>query len=191
MKLDNYSPGKSTSRTPLLLPNSSSKSSKCSSKIFALLTCVLLIAILVWFYNVCLHKYKENYVNLSASEKVPQTYLKQYVDTSTNQAANNYCSVTSDVYKFDCFPRGKSDQKSCEERNCCWSPNAPNSQVPWCYYPSNYSNYKVINVTSTRNKIVAFFNLTTSTNYKDDVKLLCMDVSFQTAQRLRIKVITI
>lgn len=108
---------------------------------------------------------------------------------SLNHAANNFCSVISDDYKFDCFPRGKADQKSCEERNCCWSPSTQNSQIPWCYYPSNYSNYKVVNVTKTRSEILAFFNLTTNTNYKDDVKLLCMDISFQTAQKLRIKVI--
>jgi len=194
MKLKNNPPEKLNLRTPLLLQNSTSKSSKCScSKTFALLTTVLLVAGLVWFFNVSLQKYKANNVRLLLSDKVSKlnNYVRRHIDTNSNQAANNFCSVTSDVYKFDCFPRGNGDQKSCEERNCCWSPNAPNSQVPWCYYPSNYNNYKVINVTKTRNKIVAFFNLTTSTNYKDDVKLLCMDISFQTALRLRIKVMII
>lgn len=192
MKLENNPPEKLNLRSPLLLQNSTSKTSKCScSKTFALLTTVLLVAVLVWFFNVTLQKYKANNVSLLLSDTVSKKYLKQHIDTNSNQAANNFCSVTSDVFKFDCFPRGKSDQKSCEERNCCWSPKAPNSQVPWCYYPLNYSNYKVVNVTKTRNKIVSFFNLTTSTNYKDDVKLLCMDISFQTVQRLRIKVMII
>lgn len=118
-----------------------------------------------------------------------KTDSKRKMYTDSDYPTNNYCSVVSDDYKFDCFPRGKADQKSCEERNCCWSPSTPNSKIPWCYYPSNYSNYKVINVTKFPNEIVAFFNLTLNTNYKDDIKILCMDISIHKAQRLRVKVI--
>lgn len=171
---------KSNLYTPILYPNSTLKSSKCSnSKILALLTALLLVAAILCL---CMADIKD-ISNVQTSKKI-----KQQIELNKNHDTNNYCSVTSDVYKFDCFPRGKADQKSCEERNCCWSPSTLNSQIPWCYYPSDYSNYKVINVTKSRNEILAFFNLTTMTNYKDDVKMLCMDISFQTAQRLRVKV---
>lgn len=172
-------------KKPILLQSSTLKSSKCNYlKIFVLLS-LLLMTVLVCIYNTFQNKSLDN-------DEFSKTALKQQIDdTSTNVKADNYCSVTSDNSKFDCFPRGKADQKSCEERNCCWSPNSPNSHVPWCYYPSNYSNYKVINVTKTRNEIQVFFNLTINSNYKDDVRMVCMDISLQTAQRLRIKVMDI
>lgn len=163
--------------TPILHKNSSSKLPpyKCSKiKLFFLLTVVLLVVATVCLYDAKLLK-NEN----SKSGLTQLSYIN-----------NNYCQLTPNDYKFDCFPRGKGDQKSCEERNCCWSPSTPNSQTPWCYYPSNYSNYKVINVTKTRDEIISYFNLTKYTNYKNDIKILRMDISFQTAQRLRIKVIT-
>jgi len=170
MKQKNKSEVKANEYTLIVQNNLTSKSPKCTNtKIFALLTIILLMATLLFLYGT-------DFENLSN--------IKILKNTTTD-----YCSVTSDDYKFDCFPRGKADQKSCEERNCCWSPSTLNSQVPWCYYPSNYSNYKVINVTKSINGVVAFFNLTTKTNYKDDVKMICMGILFQTAQRLRIKVI--
>lgn len=172
-------------KKPILLQSSTSKSSKCNySKILALLS-LLLMAVLVCIYNTFQNKSIDN-------DEFSKAALKRRIDdTTTDLGADNYCSVTSDNDKFDCFPRGKADQRSCEERRCCWSPNSPNSRVPWCYYPSNYSNYKVINVTKTRNEIQAYFNLTMNSNYKDDIRMLCMDISLQTAKRLRIKVIDV
>lgn len=114
--------------------------------------------------------------------------FKEDIYMSSDKIYKNCCSVLSDEFKFDCFPKGKADKESCEARNCCWSPSAPNSQIPWCYYPSNHSNYKVINITQFRNGIIAFYNLTSNTSYKNDIKVLCMDISFQTSQRLHIKV---
>lgn len=188
-----YNKSDTTLYTPLIDTNSTVKSSKCyNTKIFIIILIILFVTVML-----CLHN-KENiwkfihppkdienktFINISSN--------KQSIEITTVHTTNDYCSVTSDDHKFDCFPRGSADKKSCEERNCCWSPKTTNSQIPWCYYPSNYSNYKVINVTKSRNEIVAFFNLTTNTNYKDDIKILCMDVSLQTAQRLRIKVILI
>lgn len=177
--------------TPILNMDSTAKSSKCcTTKTFVLLTIILFVAALLCLHNkenVCRYIHMPN--DTQNNNHILKNYNNQLINITTVHVANNYCSVTSDEHKFDCFPRGKSDEKNCEERNCCWSPKTINSQVPWCYYPSNYSNYKVINVTKSRNKVVAFFNLTSNTNYKNDIKILCMDISFQTAQKLRIKVI--
>lgn len=180
MKLKNKCDIKSNVNTPILHKNTVLKSSKCTNTVFLLLIIILLVAASLCLY---LKNNKNNSSNIQISTDHPK---EQYL---CNSAYNKYCSVISDDYKFDCFPRGKADQNSCEERNCCWSPSTSNSQIPWCYYPSNYTNYKVINVTKSRNEIVAFFNLTSNTNYINDIKVLCMTVLLQTAQRLRIKVI--
>lgn len=164
--------------SPMAQTNGVIKASKLSNiKIFALYTVMLFVALF------CL--YTANLGNESLNT------IKQDINISSNYISNNYCSVLSDEFKFDCFPKGKADKESCEARNCCWSPSTPNSQIPWCYYSSNYSNYKVINITQSRNEIIAFYNLTTNTNYKNDIKLLCMTISFQTSQRLHIKVCNI
>lgn len=174
--------------TPILYGYSTQKSSKFKSKTYKQYTTRILIIILTIVALLCLL-----FLNIKTRDvqHTPNDFKQLIATNSLNHTVNNVCSVISDDYKFDCFPRGKPDQQSCEERNCCWFPSTQNSQIPWCYYPSNYSNYKVINVTKSRSEILAFFNLTTNTNYKDDVKLLCMGISFQTAQKLHIKVINI
>lgn len=159
--------------------NSIDKDPKCNKNtVISLLSILLLISVLIYLY-------------ICDSKNILENIKTDFADfgTNHNHIANSYCSVTSDEYKFDCFPRGKADKESCEKRNCCWSPSTENSQVPWCYYSSNYSNYKVINVTTSRDEIIAFFNITGNTIYKNDIKVLCMEISLQTAQRLRVKVI--
>jgi len=169
--------------TPIMPKNTIYEVPKCSKNtICSLLTILLLMSVLIYLYM-------SDSENILENSNISSKHLKQKINFGSNHGVDNYCTVTSDEYKFDCFPRGKADKESCEKRNCCWSPSTQNSQTPWCYYSSNYSNYKVINVTESRNEISAFFNITTNTIYKNDIKVLCMDITFQTAQRLRVKVI--
>lgn len=164
----------------LVHKNSTEKLPKCINKPIILLLSILLLVAALSCLFMCDNK------NILKNSFISSKYQ---IDIETNHRVDNYCSVTSDEFKFDCFPRGKADKDSCEKRNCCWSPSTENSLIPWCYYPSNYSNYKVVNVTKSKNEIVAFFNITSNTNYKNDIKVLRMDISLQTAQRLRVKVI--
>lgn len=169
--------------TPIIQKNEDKSVTATSIKIILVL--FILLSGIIFIDKYLLHLY------FTDIEKQPSNYhFKQNV-YNTNYTVSNYCTIISNNHKFDCFPRGKADQKSCEERKCCWSPSTLNSQVPWCYYPSNYSNYKVINATKSINSIVAYFNLTTNTSYNNDIKMLCMSISFQTEQQLRIKVLNI
>lgn len=99
------------------------------------------------------------------------------------------CHSTPNELKFDCLPKEKSNQTYCEQINCCWTPaNQSFTQWPWCYYPECYNNYNVINISNTNTRITAFYNLTTTSNYKNDIQILRLDVIFETSQRLRIVV---
>lgn len=168
--------------SPIVLKNATDEVPKCrKNTIFSLLIILLLMSVVIYLFM-------NDSVHILENGNISSKYLKEKINIGSNHGVDNYCTITSDEYKFDCFPRGKADKQSCEKRNCCWSPSTQNSQIPWCYYSSNYSNYKVINVTESRNGIIAFFNITTNTIYKNDIKVLCMDISFQTAQRLRVKV---
>lgn len=99
----------------------------------------------------------------------------------------SHLSIQNEL-KFDCIPQGKSDQIICEERNCSWTPDQNFSPYPWCYYSECYNNYNTINVTQTSKGIVAFFNLTTGSHYKNNIQLIRLDVIFETSQRLRVTV---
>lgn len=99
------------------------------------------------------------------------------------------CHSIPNELKFDCLPKGESNQAYCEQINCCWTPaNQSFTQWPWCYYPECYNNYNTINVSKTNTGVTAFYNLTTASKYKNDVQILRLDVIFETSQRLRITV---
>lgn len=101
------------------------------------------------------------------------------------------CNSIPNELKFDCLPKGRSNQMICEEISCCWtSANQSETKWPWCYYPECYNNYDIINVSDTNTGIVAFYNLTGNlfNNYKKNIKMLRLDIVFETPQRLRITV---
>lgn len=94
--------------------------------------------------------------------------------------------------KFDCIPKGKSDEVICKQFNCSWTPaNQSFTQWPWCYYPECYNNYKTINISKISTGVVAFYNLSVESNYKNNIQILRLEVIFETSQRLRITVLMI
>lgn len=54
--------------------------------------------------------------------------------------------------RFDCHPEDEVNKEACELRNCCWSPpNYDNDRldVPYCFYPPEYSLYDKVNSSKT------------------------------------------
>lgn len=103
-----------------------------------------------------------------------------------------YCRSIPNELKFDCIPKGKSDEIICKQLNCSWTPaNQSFTQWPWCYYPECYNNYNTINISKTSTGVVAFYNLSVESNYKKNVQILRLEVIFETSQRLRITVLMI
>lgn len=101
-----------------------------------------------------------------------------------------YCRSIPNELKFDCIPKGKSDEITCKQMNCSWTPAKQYfTQWPWCYYPECYNNYNTINISKTSTGLVAFYNLSVASNYKKDLQILRVDVIFETTQRLRITVL--
>ncbi|XP_060837223.1 lysosomal alpha-glucosidase-like [Rhopalosiphum padi] len=100
-----------------------------------------------------------------------------------------YCHSMPNELKFDCIPKGKSDEVICKQINCSWTPFEQSfTQWPWCYYPECYNNYNTINISKTSTGIVAFYNLSVDSNYKKNIQILRLDVIFETSQRLRITI---
>lgn len=110
------------------------------------------------------------------------TFFVSFIETYS-------CNLTPNELKFDCIPKGKSDQLMCEQLKCCWTPaNQSSTQWPWCYYPECYNNYHRINVSNTSTGIEAFYNLTKSSNYKKNIQNLRLDIIYETSHRLRVTV---
>lgn len=100
-----------------------------------------------------------------------------------------YCHSMPNEIKFDCIPKGKSDEVTCKQINCSWTPaNQSFTRWPWCYYPECYNNYNTINISKTNTGVVVFYNLSMASNYKKNIQILRLDIIFETPQRLRIMV---
>jgi len=61
------------------------------------------------------------------------------------------CDAVQNENRFDCFPEQNANQNECIKRGCCWTPPVKNTKysyrldIPYCYYPSNFPNYQVVN----------------------------------------------
>ena len=118
-----------------------------------------------------------------------------------------------DELKFDCYPQGNAQEDLCLKRGCCWSYTDKQS-VPFCYYPQNFALYSFVNVTHLNdgpsNGVVsfshslnnyrpshylkqqylqvAFLEQIGSSGYPEDVGLLKLVATFETRNRLRVKI---
>ncbi|RZF43849.1 hypothetical protein LSTR_LSTR013314 [Laodelphax striatellus] len=100
------------------------------------------------------------------------------------------CSVINDTMRSDCFPRGNASEKSCALRGCCWmvpKNTTTSKNVPYCFYPQNYTLYEFSNVSSTDLGVTAFLKKSFSSPYPNDIDLLKLDVRFETENRLNVK----
>uniref|UniRef100_A0A3Q0SL80 P-type domain-containing protein n=1 Tax=Amphilophus citrinellus TaxID=61819 RepID=A0A3Q0SL80_AMPCI len=80
--------------------------------------------------------------------------------------------------RVDCFPdAGASQQMKCEERGCCWSP-WDESNVPWCFFPTNHG-YTVLKANLIRMDSPSLFG--------GAIKELSLEAEMQTDNRLRFK----
>jgi len=104
------------------------------------------------------------------------------------------CSQPSEVARFDCYPEGNGTIQTCAARKCCWQVPTTyeialgNATVPSCYFPSDFPTYQVTSNQSTdfgqRFRIVK----SKTTYMPNDVLDLTVDLIYETAQRLRIKI---
>lgn len=94
--------------------------------------------------------------------------------------------------RFDCYPQGSATEKSCNARGCCWAalPNGSVSDlnVPYCYYPKSQNTYKTINITVTDLGATVFLQNVYQSPYPNDINVVKMDFSYETEDRLHVKV---
>lgn len=108
---------------------------------------------------------------------------------------NSQCRLLSNSDRFDCFPETNANAAECQARGCCWA--APqkeksikngNINVPYCFYPRNYSSYSYVNVTVTAYGLEAFIKKQFKSPYPGDVEIIKITVKYETDDRLHVKV---
>jgi alpha-glucosidase (family GH31 glycosyl hydrolase) len=103
--------------------------------------------------------------------------------------ASTSCGV-SDSAKVDCGFVG-IDQNGCESKGCCWSQKSDGSSTPWCFYgiqePSGYSLSNFVETASGFSGDLSLIGAGNS-NYGEDLKNLRLDITFETADTVRVKI---
>ena len=115
---------------------------------------------------------------------------------NANRGPDSDVCTLSAVYRFDCHPERFVIKDTCLSRGCCWTDrdtyNKKNSELtrgqPQCYYPSNFPGYTVNNMTAISLGYQVDLAKNFSAYYPKDVKVLKMDVMFETNSRLHVKV---
>lgn len=105
------------------------------------------------------------------------------------------CSNVPNALRFDCHPEDGISELSCASRGCCWNPLGKLSSivkrlplnVPYCYYPRNWSVYKYDNFSRNGNDFSGFLKLVNSSTYQSDLPYVKVEVSSIDDSTLRIK----
>lgn len=140
--------------------------------------------------SIRVHDFLNDYNTAFAKNKTKQKTLPVPPKPDYNQ-----CKILNNNERFDCHPETYASAETCEARGCCWMPPSENIggekeniNVPYCFYPRNYSSYSYINVTATAYGLVGFLKRKFQSTYPGDVEIVKMTVKFETDQRLHVKV---
>lgn len=108
------------------------------------------------------------------------------------------CEFTPLSLRFDCHPENGASELACSQRGCCWNAlhqlsyekNVP-LDVPYCYYPKNWTLYKYENFTKNGNDFEGLLKLERNSFYKEDLSLVKIETTGIDDTTLRVKVIKI
>ncbi|XP_005931267.1 maltase-glucoamylase, intestinal [Haplochromis burtoni] len=90
--------------------------------------------------------------------------------------------------RVDCFPDPGASQAKCEARGCCWSPR-DESNVPWCFFPTNHG-YTVESQDSSSPYVLKanLIRMDSPSLFGGEIKQLALEAEMQTNNRLRFKI---
>ncbi len=101
------------------------------------------------------------------------------------------CEQSSKVARFDCHPEKDPTKEKCLARNCCWKilvDQTNPTDVPFCYYPSDFPNYEVLSNTPTDFGQRIQIMKSQTTYMPDDILNLTVDLIYETQQRFRMRI---
>ncbi|CAH1794586.1 unnamed protein product [Owenia fusiformis] len=147
------------------------------------------------------------YYSSTLKVKQPVTYRTPFRDIKITavhpKPPEKACHSVETQLKFDCHPENFPTKEMCEYRGCCWiatparkkpisSPDPLDSQapvdVPYCFYPGNYSAYRVINTEKVFTGTEVLLKRDSPSYYPKDIQYLNVNFNYETPTRLRIKI---
>lgn len=105
--------------------------------------------------------------------------------------SSDSCSAGSEKDRIVCYAGKDVSEEACRNRSCCWaasSLSSTNSGAPFCFYPSNYSSYEMISKAETDFGLEIVLGKTGATFLPSDFVNLTVEIRFETAQRLRVRI---
>ncbi|KAM3846334.1 lysosomal alpha-glucosidase isoform 3-T3 [Vipera latastei] len=115
--------------------------------------------------------------------EVPQQKLEQQLEPLS---MSKQCNIPPDS-RFDCAPEKLLSQDECQARGCCYIPVSSKGSAgwqPWCFFPTNYSSYKMTNLTATKTGYTANLIRSAPSFMPDDILNVQLNVVFETKGRL-------
>ncbi|XP_031787365.1 lysosomal alpha-glucosidase [Nasonia vitripennis] len=116
--------------------------------------------------------------------------LKDYEEDNGEQ-----CDFIPLNLRFDCHPENGASELSCRNRGCCWNvlhqlhyEKLVPLDVPYCYYPKNWSLYKYQNFSKDGNDFSGLLRLERDSFYKKDLKLVKIEATGIDDTTLRVKI---
>ncbi|GAV06167.1 hypothetical protein RvY_16194 [Ramazzottius varieornatus] len=147
-------------------------------------------------------KEKRKEVESKGSRNIKDDVDDDILTPEDNDAAevesNAVCSTMADDDRFDCLPQGDISEASCMARGCCWNQRSSVQMVngtvklglPACFYPYKYPTYRLENYKETANGFEGTLQRSKDAKdiYPNPINSLRLQVIFDTAQRLHVKI---
>ena len=160
-----------------------------------ILVCLFFLASSVVTFRYLLDKYDFDSTSKNSNKDVLSPFIQESDGRSQNLKNTHSESLhlpNCDILennRFDCWPeRNGATQEKCEERGCCWKPSSKPDTAPYCFFPSDYDGYKVTNLSEFASGIEAYLQRHSKTFFSFDAVTVKLEIEYQTAERLRIKV---
>lgn len=153
-------------------------------------------------FNKTLQKDNMNYksINVSTILSKNKNFKHDIVfDNKTSQFSKivqEQCDNIPVTLRFDCHPEDGATKLSCANRGCCWNSfekqiptiKQASLNIPYCYYPSNWSIYKYENFTIDGNNFSGFLKQMKRSFYENDIPSVKVETSAIDNSILRIKI---
>jgi len=106
------------------------------------------------------------------------------------------CNISENSARFDCYPEDGANEQDCTERGCCWNkpisnhPNHNDINIPYCYFPRNFSLFEVVSQIKTNNSLIISIEKQKSSNFrKNEILKLEVRLNLELNDRLNFKII--
>ena len=103
------------------------------------------------------------------------------------------CDISKNEKRIDCHPEADPNENNCLKRGCCWRPLNENElnyniDVPYCHFPSDYPQYRVVSGGFVQNGFICSILKDNFTFTSNEILKLNVNITFVNKKTLRVKI---